>query len=154
MVLAHEIAHIKHRHPIRSMGRGITIGLALSMVSSSLGDAIVDRVVGNTGMLTAFTFSRDQERKSDETALHTLMALYGNVAGADQLFEALQDTQGVPEMPEFFSTHPLSKNRINRIHLFNDTLAINKTEPVVTPLPEDFEQWLSLVDEPESGESE
>jgi predicted Zn-dependent protease len=154
MVLAHEIAHIKHRHPIRSLGRGVTIGLALSMVSSSLGDAVVDRIVGNTGTLTALTFSRDQERESDETALHTLMALYGNVAGADQLFEALQDTQGVPEMPEFFSTHPLSKNRINRIHLFNNTLAINKSEAVTAPLPADFELWLSLEEKLETGGSE
>jgi Zn-dependent protease with chaperone function len=154
MVLAHEIAHIKHRHPIRSMGRGITIGLALSMVSGSLGDAIVERIVGNTGMLTALTFSRDQERESDETALHTLMALYGNVAGADQLFEALQDTQGLPEMLEFFSTHPLSKNRINRIHLFNDKFAVSETEAVVTPLPADFELWLRLEEKSESGESD
>ncbi|MGD8913711.1 MAG: M48 family metallopeptidase [Candidatus Thiodiazotropha sp.] len=154
MVLAHEIAHIKHRHPIRTLGRGITIGLALSMVSSSLGDAIVDRIVGNTGMLTALSFSRDQERESDDTALDTLMALYGNVAGADQLFEALQSTQGAPEMVEFFSTHPLSKNRLNRIHVFNNKLALSKTDTVITPLPADFDSWLSLKDETESGGSE
>jgi predicted Zn-dependent protease len=154
MVLAHEIAHIKHRHPIRSMGRGISIALALSMVSGSLGDALVDRIVGSTGMLTALTFSRDQERESDDTALHTLMALYGNVAGADQLFEALQNTQGIPEMPEFFSTHPLSKNRINRIHVFKDNLASGKANAAITPLPADFDSWLSLEEETGTDGSE
>ncbi|MES9942363.1 MAG: M48 family metallopeptidase [Candidatus Thiodiazotropha sp. 6PLUC2] len=156
MVLAHEIAHIKHRHPIRSLGRGITIGLALSMVNNSLGDMMVDQIVGNTGMLTALTFSREQERKSDETALETLISIYGNVSGADQLFEVLQASEGSLGMPEFFSTHPLSENRIQNIRDFSKQLSANADYVETAPLPDEFEQWLSLnsADEAEQKEDE
>lgn len=143
MVLAHEIAHIKHRHPIRSMGRGITIALALTMVSASLGDVMVDRVVGNTGSLTALTFSRDQEREADETALKTLVTLYGHVNGADDLFKTLQKEAGSMEVPEFFSTHPLSENRINEIHAFGAESALPGKDVAATPLPEGYTDWLS-----------
>ncbi|MCG8052735.1 MAG: M48 family metallopeptidase [Candidatus Thiodiazotropha endolucinida] len=144
MVLAHEIAHIKHRHPIRSLGRGITIGLALSMVSGTLGDMMANQIVSNTGMVTSLTFSRDQERESDKTALETLMVLYGNVVGADQLFVVLQNAEGTMKVPEFFSTHPLSEKRIQHIHAFGRELSGSTTTQQATPLPLDFTNWLSL----------
>ncbi|MFC1684985.1 M48 family metallopeptidase [Pseudomonadota bacterium] len=147
MVLAHEIAHIKHRHPVRSMGRGIAIALALTMVSTSLGDVMVDRIVGNTGSLTALTFSRDQEREADATALDSLMNLYGHVGGADDLFKTLKNEAGMLEMPEFFSTHPISENRINRIHVFSEESTTPDKEAVITPLPVGFAQWLNVVDD-------
>ncbi|MCG8017594.1 MAG: M48 family metallopeptidase [Candidatus Thiodiazotropha sp. 'RUGA'] len=144
MVLAHEIAHVKHRHPIRSLGRGITIGLALSMVSGTLGDMMANQIVSNTGMVTSLTFSRDQERESDKTALETLMVLYGNVVGADQLFVVLQNAEGTMKVPEFFSTHPLSAKRIQHIHAFSRELSGSTTAAQATPLPLDFPNWLSL----------
>ncbi|MCG7930747.1 MAG: M48 family metallopeptidase [Candidatus Thiodiazotropha lotti] len=145
MVLAHEIAHVKHRHPIRSLGRGVVIGLALSMLSGTMGDKMADQIVSNTGLVTSLTFSRDQERKSDKTALKTLMALYGNVVGADQLFEVLQEAEGAMKLPEFFSTHPLSEKRIQHIHAFGRELSHSTTEAQATPLPLDFPDWLNLA---------
>jgi beta-barrel assembly-enhancing protease len=149
MVLAHEIAHIKHRHPIRNLGRGITIGLALSMVNSSLGDMMVDKIVGNTGMLTALKFTRDQERKSDETALKSLLSIYGNLSGADQLFEVLQESEGSIKVPEFFSTHPMSEERIKRIHVFGNEITVGTENAETVPLPKDFPLWLRLKSEAE-----
>jgi Zn-dependent protease with chaperone function len=154
MVLAHEIAHVKHRHPIRNLGRGITIGLALSMVSSSLGDMMADQIVSNTGMLTSLTFSRDQEHESDKTALETLMMLYGNVVGADQLFEVLQEAEGTMKVPEFFSTHPLSEKRVQYIRAFGREISATSTEAQATPLPRDFPSWLTLLRDNEDQESE
>jgi predicted Zn-dependent protease len=143
MVLAHEIAHIKHRHPISSLGRGITIGLALSMVSGALGDMMTDQIINNTSLVTSLTFSRDQEHESDKTALKTLMALYGNVVGADQLFEVLQEDESRMKVPEFFSTHPLSEKRIQHIHAYGRELSTSTAQMQATPLPRDFSNWLS-----------
>jgi predicted Zn-dependent protease len=147
MVLAHEIAHVKHRHPIRSLGRGVTIGLALSMVSGTLGDMMANQIVSNTGMVTSLTFSRDQERESDKTALETLMKLYGNVVGADQLFMVLKKAEGSMNVPEFFSTHPVSEKRIQNIHAFGREISVTATEVKATPLPSEFSRW--LTQEPE-----
>jgi Zn-dependent protease with chaperone function len=143
MVLAHEIAHIKHRHPIRSLGRGIIIGLALSMLSGSMGDMMSNQIISNTGMVTSLSFSREQERVSDKTALDTLMALYGHVLGAEQLFEVLQEPEGSMEMPEFFSTHPLSDQRIKEIHAFARETPSTHDEQQAIPLPDGFEHWLT-----------
>ncbi|MFC1602824.1 M48 family metallopeptidase, partial [Pseudomonadota bacterium] len=143
MVLAHEIAHIKHRHPIRSMGRGIIFGLAVTMVSSSLGNAMTDQVVANTGGLTVLKFSRDQEAEADQTALSSLHQLYGHVEGADRLFEVLeQEGEGEQlQMSEFFSTHPLSESRINDIHSFQAEHATTASR-ATAPLPDGYAAWL------------
>jgi len=146
MVLAHEIAHIKYRHPIRSMGRGILFGLAIGMVSSTLGNAMTDQVLANTGGLTVLKFSRDQEREADQTALDSLYQLYGHVEGADALFEILEQVNGNKslQMPEFFSTHPLSENRINNIYSFQ-TAHPTAANIATVPLPDAYAAWLAPV---------
>jgi predicted Zn-dependent protease len=144
MVLAHEIAHIKHRHPIRNLGRSIIVGLALSMASGTMGDMTANQIISNTGMLTSLTFSRDQERECDDTALETLMSIYGTTAGADQLFEVLKEAAGSREVPEFFNTHPLSDNRIQQIQAFSRERSANTRTVKPTPLPAGYTQWLNL----------
>ncbi len=136
MVLAHEIAHIKHRHPIRNMGRGLIIGMALTMVSSSLGNSIIDRTFDNTDILTGLKFSRDQEVEADKVALNSLLKIYGHALDAKVLFKALaQEESSTIQIPEFFSTHPLSKRRIKYVQDFQ-----NKNPPSggakTTALPE------------------
>ncbi|KPK67080.1 MAG: hypothetical protein AMJ84_13975 [Acidithiobacillales bacterium SM23_46] len=46
MVLAHEIAHVKHRHPIQVLGRGVVVGLALSIVTGATGNQSLGSVLG------------------------------------------------------------------------------------------------------------
>ena len=148
MVLAHEIAHIKHRHPIRSMGRGIIFGLAISMISSTLGNAMTDRVLANTGGLTVLKFSRDQEREADQTALHALYRLYGHVDGADRLFKVLEQAHEGESLqtPEFFSTHPLSERRIDNIHTFQAEHPA-RADAAIVALPGLFSTWLIPADD-------
>jgi predicted Zn-dependent protease len=64
MVLAHEIAHVRHRHPIVAMGRGFTVMLALSALSG-VGDGMIQQWVGSMGMLPMLAFSREQEEAAD-----------------------------------------------------------------------------------------
>jgi len=141
MVLAHEIAHIKHRDPIRSMGRGVVIGLALSMVSATLGNTVTDQMLSGGGMLTVLHYSRDQENAADETALEALRVLYGHVDGAPDLFTVLEKASaGLPQV-EFFSSHPLTQKRIERIREIAATLHTAKI-PELQPLPEGFAAWM------------
>ena len=39
-VLAHEIAHAKLRHPASGLGRGVAVGVVLSVVSSGMGRGV------------------------------------------------------------------------------------------------------------------
>ena len=120
MVIAHEMAHVYHRHPIIALGRGVVIGLLLSAISGLSGDYFVGQVVNNAGVITLLTFNRDQEREADTTALTMIAAHYGHVAGADELFKVmltLQEKDSI-NVPLFLSTHPLSKERIDNVHQF------------------------------------
>ncbi len=146
MVLAHEVAHIKHRHPIRSMGRGIAIGLALSVVSSSLGNSVTEAVLGSAGQVTVLKFSRDHEREADETALLTLRNMYGHIAGATDLFEVFRKLEKQRfASPEFFNSHPLTDKRLQRIQQFKSEIG-QSGDAKKTPLPKVYSAWLRSGD--------
>jgi len=144
MVLAHEIAHIKFRHPIHGLGRGVLVGLVMSVISSSIGDVIMQNFISEAGILTVLKFSRDMERESDKAALESVISLYGHMKGADDLFKVLQQETEGGELYEFFSTHPLTENRISSIHK-KSAQHRNSKGAKVTPLPKAFFSWLTPV---------
>ena len=141
MLMAHEIAHIKHRHPIRSLGRGVIVGLALSVISTGAGNAIIERFLGSAGYLTILKYNRDMESQADETAIHAMKAIYGHLGGADELFKILQEEAGRSEPPVFFSTHPLTEDRLYEIKIHTSKHAAQAGDNI-TPLPPGFEQWV------------
>lgn len=129
MVIAHEIAHIKHRDPITSLSRGVLVQLVLAAIAG--GDT--DFVLGKSGVLTLLTFNREMEEDADEQAMWTLNAYYGHVDGATELFRILHGADD-ESLPEFFSSHPLDANRIEQL----DALARREgwaTRGELAPLP-------------------
>ena len=118
MVIAHEIAHAQHRHPIASLGRGIAFSAALSVISAGAGSSLAESVLGRSGMLTLLTFSRAQEEQADATGVAALARAYGHAGGAAETFKVLQDAaaeRGRSEPPKFLSTHPVTGERIARL---------------------------------------
>lgn len=114
MLIAHEVAHIKYRHPIKSLGSGITVSLGLSAITGSTDSELL----GDTGLLTVLKFSRDMETQSDLEALQVLHKKYGHVAGGVDLFfmfQAVRKTKDQAEAPSFLSTHPFDQKRIDQI---------------------------------------
>lgn len=116
MVIAHELAHLKLRHPAAALGRGAAVGIVLSVLSADLGRSAAG-ALGHAGLLTVFSFNREQERAADEEALRVLAAEYGHVGGAIDLFDAFarlpgaRREQNTPAI-EFLRTHPLTASRI------------------------------------------
>ncbi len=153
MVLAHEIAHIKHRDPIRGAGRGVVIALALTTVSATLSNAVTDQVLASGGLLTALQFSREQESEADATALESLTRHYGHVDGADALFEVLEKESSSMAPPEFFNSHPGTETRIERIHQFATTLT-GPEKIELTPLPPRFSDWFKRKEKKPAGASQ
>jgi predicted Zn-dependent protease len=123
MVLAHEIAHLKHRHPAASLGRGVAIGLVLSLVSAELGRSLGGGVLTQAGAVTLLRFNRSQEREADEEALRAIAQEYGHVGGALELFRVfsqLASSSRAGELaewtvPEFMRTHPLASARADAV---------------------------------------
>lgn len=116
MVISHEIAHVKHRHPIASMGRGIVVGAAIAAIASSAGADIVGQALGPAGLLTVTGFSRAQEREADAAGLEAVVKVYGHANGAADTFVTLKEaTADMARPPAWLSTHPLDDERIATI---------------------------------------
>lgn len=140
MTIAHEIAHVKHRDPIRSLGQGVAIstGLAILLGSANL------NLLGSAGLYTQLKFSREMETLADQDGLKALFQVYGHVKGATTLFKLLGDLAEGDKIktPTFFETHPLSQDRINTIqNLANKNRWAQ--DKAITPLPQDFKHWLN-----------
>lgn len=118
-VLAHEIAHVRLRHPAGAAGRGIAIGLALSALSSAIGNSVAERIMGATGMGVLLSYSREQETAADDDALRAVAAAYGHLGGAADLFETLKKAHPNSEGGlELFRSHPYSDRRIEHVREF------------------------------------
>jgi predicted Zn-dependent protease len=121
-VMAHELAHLKHRHPAAALGRGVAVGLVLSLVSAELGRSFGGSVLSQAGMVTLLTFNRDQEREADAEALRVIAAEYGHVGGALDLFAAFAQQRSAvaaaaeQAIPEFMRTHPMTESRVQAVH--------------------------------------
>lgn len=133
MVLAHEMAHVRQRHPIVAVGRGFAVMLALSSLAG-VGDGAMQQWVGNMGMLSMLSFSRAQEEDADAEALQTVQRTYGHVGDAAAFFEYIAGQPQSLETPAVFNTHPDHAARIARIRQFAQAhpAAAGQT---LTPLP-------------------
>ncbi len=116
MLIGHEIAHVKLRHPLRAMGKGILLSTLFSMILGQSSDS-VSKLMSNAGMMTMLGFSREQEEKADEEGLQAMWRHYHHVAGSLALFKVLQkETQGqTGNVPALLRSHPQTAERI--VHL-------------------------------------
>ena len=137
MLIAHEIAHVKHRDPIVSLGRGASISVGMMLL---LGDANPS-LLGNAGLLTQMHFGREMEVKADQEGLLAVNAIYDDVGSALKLYEVLNglEADALVKSPEFLSTHPSSDNRLEELtELANRNGWSLNNQPV--PFPKVFVQ--------------
>lgn len=134
MVLAHELAHIKNRDPLISLGSGVIFSLAIASITGSNVDAYW--LTNSTGGLTQLTFSRKQESAADAEAIKALTSYYGHTLGAEELFQAiLSKSQYAPHVSEFLQSHPDTENRIISIKASQKNLP---SPAELTPLPDEI----------------
>lgn len=143
MLIAHEVAHVKNRHPILSVSHGIAVGVVLALVNSSAGTSVIGDLLGQTSKLTLMQYSREFESKSDEDASESLIQIYGHAKGAIGLFEVFSAEQANNESIEFFSTHPLNEKRMTQaMHLLEKTRQSDSKQEY-TLLSGEFIKWLA-----------
>lgn len=110
-VLAHEVAHVVHRHPTEATIRVLGSWLFFRAV---LGDS-----VGSAGtLLIAFAHSRENEAQADRTAVTLLQETGIDPQGLADFFERLADEEddaGTSRIPSFLSTHPPTGERQSAI---------------------------------------
>lgn len=112
-LIGHEAAHVNNRHSMKMLCRNLSGYLFISTV---LGDVNgVMAVIGdNVNTLQSLSFSREYEREADEEGFAIVTKNNVNPKGMVTLFQRLQKEHSI-EMPEFLSTHPVTKDRIQSI---------------------------------------
>lgn len=104
-VLAHELGHVKERHPIQ----GVVQGMGVSLLSALLSGGTLTDVAG---LLAQTSYSRDQEREADRFALDRLKANNIRATGLADFFDRLgTENRTLERYMALVSTHPLSEER-------------------------------------------
>jgi beta-barrel assembly-enhancing protease len=113
-LIGHEVAHVNRRHSMKMLCRNLS---GYVFVSTILGDANgVMAVIGdNINNLQSLSFSREFEQQADIDGFEILLLNKVNPQGMPKLFNRLEDQTGIV-LPEFLSTHPITKERINYIN--------------------------------------
>jgi predicted Zn-dependent protease len=117
-LLAHEIAHVKHRHVAAGLGRGLAVALLLSAVSADAGATAAQAALGNAATFTLLGYSRDREAQTDQEALQAVVALHGHAGGLVELFTRLGrvSPSAGPKL-EALNSHPLTDARLAAVQM-------------------------------------
>lgn len=108
-VLAHELGHVDHRHPLQSAMRGAGLTFLLTALS---GGSAADLAA----LMAETSYSRDHEREADRYALEALKREGISTKGLASFFEKLDEENHTLEtVLQLVSTHPMSEERAEMI---------------------------------------
>ena len=112
-LLGHEASHVNNRHSMKMLCRNLSGYLFVSLI---LGDANgVMAVIGdNVNSFQSLSFSREFQHQAPSGGFKILIANNVNPVGMSNLFKRLQEKHSI-NVPEFLSSHPVTKNRIDYI---------------------------------------
>jgi predicted Zn-dependent protease len=118
-LMGHEIAHIKYRHPITALGKGVTIAAFISFIGGASGSSAGEWLIGSSANLSMMKFSREQESRADAAAAEVLYKVYGHIGGAQHLFQRFAEYEGGKSqgnaMIELFRSHPYTEDRWSQL---------------------------------------
>jgi len=132
-LLAHEIAHVKHRHVAAGLGHGLAVALLLSVVSPEGGAQAAQAVLGGAAQLALLGYSREAERQADAEALAASLALYGHGGGVAALFAALPQADAAAGTA-WLRSHPETAERLALLQAAAAAQGARLAGPA-TPLP-------------------
>ena len=135
-VLAHEIGHVERRDATRHALRAAGSAGLLSMVRGDFTGGTIAVILGER-MIRA-NYTREAELAADAFALGMITAAGIDSTGMAAFFDKLAEMeQGLPRLPEYFSTHPASADRARRARANAD--AQTGTSPALSE-----EEWRAL----------
>lgn len=134
-VLAHEAGHVEYRHGLRQVIQSSAIGATAALLFGDVSTILS----GVPAALLTLRYSRDYERDADRYAARLLQENGLSVSAFADVLQALEDTHGgthkadaadASKKPDaasdddasaFFSSHPLSRERIDTLRRFDRT---------------------------------
>ncbi|WP_162652281.1 M48 family metallopeptidase [Lentilitoribacter sp. Alg239-R112] len=117
-VLAHEIGHVDLKHGLQQIYRSIGIYLVIGMISGG-GIDLTEEILGQGAVLLQLNTSRGFESEADEYAVNLLKFMGKDPTALAGILERLTSQHCHQDEcesgPEWLSTHPASKQRIEAI---------------------------------------
>ncbi|MCZ6753195.1 MAG: M48 family metallopeptidase [Acidobacteria bacterium] len=113
-VLAHEIQHIVQRHATKALFREMSMSVLLA---AAVGDASgLATVLGAAQTIGALRYRRRDEAEADREGMKAVQAAGIDPMGMIRFLNKLEESSGdMPRAAEYFSTHPLTRNRIEQL---------------------------------------
>lgn len=120
MLLAHEVAHVKFRHPVKALSKGLLISLIFAVVSGQSNSDVTGLLAG-TSQLAFLDFSRSQEQDADNEAIKLSQYYYQHTQGASELFNVLllESKKANVETIALLRSHPEVLDRINKLRVLS-----------------------------------
>ncbi len=109
-VLAHEIGHVKHRHPLRQLYQALGASFLISLIGGDPGN-IVDSVIQQASALQTLAYSRDFEQEADLESAELMHQLNRDPFAMIDVIERITRQQPIENETSFISTHPGNKDR-------------------------------------------
>ncbi|MEA4935004.1 MAG: M48 family metallopeptidase [Paludibacter sp.] len=130
-LIAHEVSHVNNRHAMKMLCRNLSGYIFVSALFSDI-NGIMAVIAENAHNLNTLTYSRKFENEADEEGTMILIQNGINPRGVISLFKMLQkeekDYQTI--IPEYISTHPYTKNRIENIEkIIKEQSFVEKKKP-------------------------
>ena len=115
MIMGHEIAHALREHARERMGKQMATRGAIELGAAIFGLGGLSRTAADLGgQLLTLKFGREDESEADLVGMElAARAGYNPRAGVTLWQKMMEANKGAP--PEFLSTHPASKTRIQDI---------------------------------------
>ncbi len=129
-VLGHEIAHADQRHSSRQLQQQYGISFLFSMILGENPNKLKEIAAQMAGKLTGLSFSRSHETEADKYSVIYLAKTPYVCNGAASFFQKMIDSGQQPGVPEFLSTHPDSKKRVDEINKQAQDKKCNTTNPI------------------------
>ena len=113
-ILAHEIGHVELRHVMRHVLQNTVVGVAAATITGDAATLSV-AVAGLPSVLAQAEYSRDFETEADDFAFHLLRDHGISPEAFATVMERIEADCGCePGELDFLSTHPITRERIER----------------------------------------
>ena len=115
-ILAHELAHVKMKHPTESFIRSVSSYILLNII---FGNSGADNIALLANSFNELKYSRENEREADKLALIILQESGFKSDGLMNFFLRIKkqnyNNKSLNEGLSYFSTHPMIEERIELI---------------------------------------
>lgn len=133
-ILLHEVGHVVHRDSMKAMIEGTFISVVVMVALGDL-NGFADMGVGLGSMLVNMHYSRDHESHADHFAFNEMVQNNIDPIAFATIMQKMQDyiekelhEDQEGSLNEYFSTHPLTKQRIEEAKLYSECFR-NSTIP-------------------------